>query len=538
MVGGGAGGLATAGRLARAGLEVTLLEQNAEVGGRMASVVVDGCRWDTGPSLLLFPDKYREAFQALGSTLEEHAEVRRVAPAAYRVFFEGQPAASSLDLLNDPAQMAAQLEGVERGAGAAFLEFRGMARSMLELGVPNFIERDFLRASDAAALAAMIPALKTVNPVDLLGAHDARLRRLFADPRLRAMFTFQDLYVGLSPATAPGVFSLLAGTELTDGVFYPIGGFGRVAAGLRAAAERCGARVRTGARVASIDTDAGGGRVTGVTLAGGERLAADVVVCNRDLPAAYTLLGAAPDEAPSSSGRNRDGNSSGGSSSSGSPSATPAAAYAQQRHDALGRLQYSAAVISYCWKVGRVLDRLSHHNIFLSAEWERSWFPRAATAEALLSHPNFYVACPARTDPSAAPLGCDSVMALLPVANLQEAGGRWDEGLVAAGRQRVLRAFAAAGVGDDVESLIQHELVITPPEWEARYGLRHGAAFGLSHGLAQLSVFRPGTKEPRIQGLYFAGASTRPGNGVPLCLIGAGLTAARVLGDLGLAAAA
>jgi phytoene desaturase (3,4-didehydrolycopene-forming) len=103
---------------------------------------------------------------------------------------------------------------------------------------------------------------------------------------------------------------------------------------------------------------------------------------------------------------------------------------------------------------------------------------------------------------------------------------------VAAGKERVLGAFRDAGVGD-VGPLIQRELVITPPEWGARYGLRHGAAFGLAHGLDQLSVFRPANKDAQVPGLYFVGASTRPGNGVPLCFISAKLTAERVLKDLG-----
>jgi phytoene desaturase (3,4-didehydrolycopene-forming) len=96
-----------------------------------------------------------------------------------------------------------------------------------------------------------------------------------------------------------------------------------------------------------------------------------------------------------------------------------------------------------------------------------------------------------------------------------------------------LQTFAKAGLGD-VGSLIQHESVTSPPEWRQRYGLRHGAAFGLAHGLDQLSVFRPPNKDRKLSGLYFVGASTQPGNGVPLCFIGAKLTAQHILRDLAL----
>jgi phytoene desaturase (3,4-didehydrolycopene-forming) len=467
--------------------------------------------------------QYAEAFAALGSPLEEILELQRVGPsAAYRVFFSGE-APSSLDLLYDADEMAAQVEAVEAGGGAAYLQFLAMARRHLDMGVPFFIERDYVELCDAAALAGLLPRLPSVNPWQLLGPHDAVMRGFFRDPRLRAMLTFQDLYVGLTPRSAPGVFSLLAGTELLDGVMYPVGGFGAVRDALRAAAERCGVRVRTRAAVQTIQVGADGA-VRGVLLQGGEALPADVVVCNRDLPAAYSLLNA--------------------SSAAAAGAGADVEAYGRRRGEELGGMQFSAGVIAYNWCVTRVLPALLHHNTFLSDDFEGSW-RLAATPAVLPRRPNFYVHCPARTDPTAAPEGCDSVMVLLPVASLQPAGAAGGGGppggdyaaLIAAGRERVLAALREAGVGD-LAPLIKHELVIAPPEWEARYGLRHGAAFGLAHGLNQLSVLRPPNKDAEVGGLYFVGASTRPGNGVPLCFIGARITAQRVLKDLGMAAAA
>jgi phytoene desaturase (3,4-didehydrolycopene-forming) len=256
--------------------------------------------------------------------------------------------------------------------------------------------------------------------------------------------------------------------------------------GLQAAAEACGVHIRTGVEVSAISTDEAGGRATGVVLADGQQLAADIVVCNRDLAAAYQML---------------DQGSSGDSSSSsaGSAASPAAAAYGQQQHERLGRLKYSAGVIAFNWSVGRQLEGLLHHNIFLSDQWQQSWRP-AGRPEELLQNPNFYVHVPNRTDPFAAPPGCDSVMVLLPVANQQQLGGGSSSsssssegggyaGLVEAGRQRILQTLAEAGLGD-VGAAIQHETVITPPDWQQRYGLRHGAAFGLAHGLDQLSIFR------------------------------------------------
>jgi phytoene desaturase (3,4-didehydrolycopene-forming) len=520
VIGGGAGGLASAGRLSKAGCDVTLLEKNAELGGRVQSEHIDGYRFDTGPSLLLFPHKYEETFEALGIQMASVVDIRRVEPAAYRVFFPSSPG-YTVDLLNNPEDMAAQLERLEKGAGDSFFKFLAMARTHLDIGMPYFIDRAFDELKDAKNLFDLLPKLSSINPWQMLGPHDMVMRKFFKDPRLRAAFTFQDLYVGLSPGRAPAVFSLLAGTELTDGVWYPRGGFQKVRDGLESAIISCGVDVRTNSEVESIKVESDGA-VEGVTTTNGDFFEADVVVCNRDLPAAYSLL---------------------------HQSSVPTVSdHAANQTKKLANLKYSVGVIAYNWCIkGKLNDKLAHHNVFLSEKFEAAWKP-AATPQELAQFPNFYCHVPSVTDPTAAPEGCESVMILLPVAHMQLKSNKYNskpnsstdndsstdyDDLVAAGRQKIIDSFIAAGVGD-VSSMIANEMVITPPQWKERYGVQHGAAFGLSHTLDQLSLFRPSNKDDVVQGLYFVGASTRPGNGVPLCFIGAKLTAERILKDYGL----
>ncbi|GFR49587.1 hypothetical protein Agub_g11653, partial [Astrephomene gubernaculifera] len=128
-----------AGRLAREGFEVTLLEANSQVGGRCQGLQRGRYRFDPGPSLLLLPELYRATFEALGTNMSQQVPVVRVAPAAYRVFFQG---AGSLDLLYDVQRMVEQLEGVERGAGAAYLSWLAASRAALQLGLEGFMARD------------------------------------------------------------------------------------------------------------------------------------------------------------------------------------------------------------------------------------------------------------------------------------------------------------------------------------------------------------------------------------------------------------
>ena len=491
VVGGGIGGLCTAGLLKKGGFrEVTLLEKNAELGGRLSTEVIDGYRFDTGPSLLLFPQTYKEMFSALGVSGVELEEIK---PAAYRLFFGGDGSVGdTLDLLGDEEQMAAQFEAREKGAGQRYLEFLRMARGALELGMPNFIERDLSKLR-ASSLLELLPQAMKVNPLELLGPLDLVLRGFFKSLKLRQAFTFQTLYVGLTPYTAPGVFSLLAATELTDGVWYPKGGFGSVRDGVVDAIGELGVDIVTSTDVEGIVVEEG--RVVGVRTSTGV-VEADIVVCNRDLADAYRMV---------------EGDSL-------------AVGYAESKHQALGKKKYSNGVISYLFGVDKRVDKLLHHNVFVNAsDPKRAWRPVRRAGE-LLPYPNFYVHVPSKTDRTAAPDGHDSIMVLLPVANLQEMSASDVDELVMAGRRTVID-FMTEATGDAFEEHIVAEKIINPVEWRRRYNLRYGAAFGLAHGLDQLSLFRPPAEDETIEGLFFAGASTRPGNGVPLVMIGARLVA-------------
>jgi phytoene desaturase (3,4-didehydrolycopene-forming) len=259
---------------------------------------------------------------------------------------------------------------------------------------------------------------------------------------------------------------------------------------------------------------------TGVRLAGGETVRADVVVANPDLPYVYEQL-------------------------------LPGGGAAYEAEAArLDAMDYSASVIAFNWALKAPLPRLLHHNVFLGSDFEGSWVRPCSPGEmAAPRQLNFYVHNPVFTDATCAPAGASSVMVLLPVGNLAEQAAAAKkagttvpdvDAMIAAGRDAILRRFKADGVGD-VASLIEHEFVIAPAEWRSRYNIAHGAVFGLAHGLTQLACFRPPTRTglpasvwaetPVPQGLYFVGASTRPGNGVPLVMMGVRVTYDNIIKD-------
>ena len=519
VVGGGVGGLGMASRLAHAGYDVTILEKNLDTGGRCRSESFEGkgegYRFDTGPSLMLLPDRYREQFTAVGKNLHDYMDIERVDPA-YRAHFGDH---TTLDLLYDTERMRAQLDAVEEGAGGRYIDWLGRARASLDYGVAAFIEKDANSILDFVDLRRVGPLALAVNPVDLLLPQFNQMAKYFKNEKLRALFSYQELYVGLSPYNAPGVFSLLAATELTDGVWYPIGGFDKVRQSLQKLADEEGVKTRLGAEVSKIVTeplpDETGSaikgskatqRVTGVRLENGEFLNADVVVANPDLPCVWEQM-------------------------IDHETFPEAKKEAERWEDA----EYSCSVIEFNWCLDATVPDLLLHNVFLSGDYKGSW-ERPAVVEdfAAPKQHNFYCHNPVYTDKSCAPEGGASVMVLLPVANINEQAKICkkrglpvpsEEDMVNAAREAVLRRFKEAG--KDIEKNIVSESVTTPSQWQERFNIKHGAVFGLSHGLTQLAAFRPPVRtgipqldSPEVDGLHFVGASTRPGNGVPLVLMG------------------
>lgn len=515
VVGGGVGGLATASRLAKRGARVTILEKNDKVGGRVGEYRWQDHRWETGASLLLLPDVYRDALEAAGAA---QLDVTRVSPA-YGVWYEKHVDRGPVVLGADRGELRRRLDLEAPGGFDRFEEYREAAREYLRAGWPIFIEED-IRPSSLAKLVPrfLATAVSALWKWPLFG-HDAQLRRLFPEsPRLRALCSFEDLYVGLSPVEAPAVFSLLAAIELDDaslnpdagradvGVFYPMGGFGQFPQLLADAAKASGVEIRTSTAVEEVLVDEG--RATGVRTASGERIDADAVVVNADLAAAEPKL----------LGNNARSD------------------YANNR--------YSTSSITFLWALDRRFDQLQHHNVFLSEDgddddpflsaWDDQLPPRGASTAFPGNGFHFYMCANSRTDASSAPAGGDSLMVLCPTPPLpDDADDVLVDAWVEAARAEVFRRLEVSA-GAAIEPHILHERVIDPREWRGSLGLRRGSVFGLAHGLDQLAIFRPARQSSRVDGLSFVGASTRPGNGVPLVLTSARLLCDELSEELGL----
>lgn len=485
VIGAGIGGIAVAAHLAQRGLDVLVVEKNQRPGGRCDRLVEQGHCLDTGPTLLVMPLVYESELKALGASLHEALDLQRVDPTYRLVFDDGD----ELNLTSDLKQMYEQLERLEPGSFGGFLRYLEEGERHYRLAMERLVGRDFRHAAEFFT-PANVPL---VFDLKAFTRHYAHMEAFFTEPRLKAAFTFQDVYLGLSPFEAPATFSMMPYTELAHGVWFPRGGMYRVIEALMDIARRSGVKFAFDAEVTRIET--GDERVTGVRLLDGRFIPADTVIANADLPYVYHNL-------------------------------LPEAGLARQ----YTRKAFSCSVISFFWGLDQTYEQLGPHTLFLVDDYREN-FDSITGERTLPAHPSIYVHAPTRLDPALAPAGHDTQIVHVPVGHINETRMQnWPE-LREQARQAVFRRLKLAGI-HDLESHLKFEINYTPLSWRKRYNLVMGSTHGLSHTLTQLGYLRPHNRHPRYHNLYFVGASTHPGTGVPTAMISARLTAKRVLDEL------
>jgi phytoene desaturase len=336
--------------------------------------------------------------------------------------------------------------------------------------------------------------LLLVLRVKALKNHYSNVGRYFQDQRLRQAFTFQDMYVGLSPYKAPAMFSLLQYSELVDGVWFPKGGMYSVVEALMRISSNWGVEFLFDSPVDRIDFD--NHHAKGVTLSDGRRLEADVIIANADLPYVYDAL--LSDERSSRK---------------------------------LDRKEYTCSTLMFFWGVEKQYTQLKVNNLFFGKDYRQS-FSCIMEDHALPESPSFYVHAPVRVDPSMAPEEQESLTVVVPVGHINDAFPQDWSAIQGSARDFILRRLAGIGIVD-LEKHIKFEFTLTPLDWQRRYNLVKGSTHGLSHSLLQMGYLRPRNRHEDIHNLYFVGASTHPGTGLPTVLMSAKLTAERILQEIG-----
>lgn len=486
VVGAGIGGLCTASRLAKNGYQVTIFEKESKVGGRANRIEHNGYFFDTGPTLLMMVDVLYETFKYCQKNLDDYIELIQLEPN-YQVYFHDK---TKVVVSSNLPKMQAQLSQFGADVPEQFYRYFSDVAGIYSVARTSYIEKNFDKLSDFFSFKSSLNIAKKRGFSTLYGF----VSRYFEDEHIRQLFSFQSMYLGVSPYESPAVYSIISYMETGLGIWYPKGGMYKLVMALEKLAIDMGVKIITNSSVDRIVIK--DKKVTAVRLENGSISESDLVICNADIVYAYEKL--LPDDLNLKSfGR------------SGS------------------QLKQSSSALLFYWGVKDSLDNLLHHNVYLSKDFKNN-LEEIFHKKVLPNDPSFYVYVPTKTDPSLAPDNYSILYCLIPVPNL-DADNDWQNGIQKLRSKIISRLKSEFEI--DLEKIIETEWMVSPHDFESKYNLTSGSAFGLTHHFMQSGYFRPHNVERALKGLYFVGASTYPGGGVPMVTLSAKLVVERILKD-------
>lgn len=468
MIGSGFGGLAAAVRLHARGYGVTVLEALDQPGGRARVFHRDGHTFDAGPTVITAPYLIDELFALVGRDPRDYFELVPVDPF-YRILFHD---GSTFDYSGDEERLLAEIERISPRDVDGYRRLARHAERVFDVGYTGLADRPFHRLTQMLRVLPDMVRLGSQRSV-----YDT-VARYIHDDRLRQALTFEPLLVGGSPFRTTSIYLLIHWLERKWGVHFARGGTTSIIRALVALLSDLGVEVRLDAPAEEILVT--GGRVRGVRLGDGSRIEADVVVSNADPTFTYSQL-------------------------------LPAAHRLRHTDRRLARVRQSMGLFVGYFGADRTWPELKHHTIVLGPRYEGlldDIFRRRVLADDF----SMYLHAPTRTDASLAPPGCETFYVLSPVPNARS-GVDWAaerepyfDRLLASLEQRLVPGLGAA---------VTTRFSLTPLEFEHDLRSPEGAAFGPEPLLTQSAWFRFHNKSPDVGGLYFVGAGTHPGAGVP-----------------------
>jgi phytoene desaturase len=471
VIGAGFGGLSAAIHLRLKGFDVTMFESNPTVGGRANIISREGFTFDTGPSLVNYPWVFEELFAAAGKKLGDYVTLLPVDPT---VQFQWRDR-THFHLSSDVKYLLAECERLEPGSGPAVMNFLRDAGAKYDVSFAKLVTRN--EDNPVKWIGKLTPAEMLNSGV--WHSLDSELARFFKNRYIREALGSYAMYLGGSPYELPGLFSILSYGEMAMGLWLPKGGVYGLVSGIEKLALELGVKIHTSTPVKTIVKS--NNRATGVELQTGETVPFDIVVSNvdRDIVA----------EKPKA------------------PRMTP-------------------GVITFYWGVRGNTQKIGHHTIFLPDN-NRATFDQLSKRGVIPTDLPFYVSIPSATDRNLAPEGNSAVFVLVPTPVLSQLPDiDWDAAVDKVRRQ-VFERLAHHNVGLSASDILFEE-VWTPLEWQRRFGLYDGSAFGAAHTLFQMGPFRAKNYSQRYDGLYYVGAGTTPGTGMPMVVLGGKMTAERI----------
>jgi phytoene desaturase len=468
VVGSGFGGLAAAIRLGARGYRVTVLERLDKPGGRARVHRQDGFTFDAGPTIVTAPFLFEELWTLCGRRMADDVTLVPMRPY-YRIRFDD---GATFDYSGDLAAMRAEVAKFSPADVAGYERFMAQSEAIFRVGFEELGHVPFGRIRDMLRIAPDLVRLGGHRSV-----YDV-VAKYIRDERLRTIFSFHPLLIGGSPFRASAIYCLIAHLERRWGVHFAMGGTGRLVDGLVGLIAGQGGTLRCDAEVAEITVACGA--ATGVRLADGTTIAADIVVSNADSAHTYRNL-------------------------------VPASARRRWTDRKVDKAHSSMGLFVWYFGTKRKYPDVAHHTILMGPRY-RALIDDIFRRKHLADDFSLYLHRPTETDPMLAPPGCDAFYVLSPVPNL--AGGQ-DWAALAEPYRRRIEASLEATVLPGLSAELVTSKVTTPQDFRDDFLSFRGSGFGLEPVLTQSAWFRPHNASEDVRNLFLVGAGTHPGAGLP-----------------------
>lgn len=473
VVGGGIGGLAIASLLAKDGFDITLLEKNSMLGGRAMVWEKDGFKFDMGPSWYLMPDVFEKFFEEFGKKPGDFYTLKKLDPS-YRVFFDDNrvfDVSSSLD------KNIKLFDKLEKGGGKKLVNYLKKSEYQYNIAMKNFVYLNYGKLSSY---------IKFLNPRLGLEAYKMRIfdsiqnyvDQHFENETAKKILLYNIVFLGGTPKNTPALYAIMAHIDFNLGVWYPMGGMGKIVDALVTLAKLY--KVKILKNTPALGFVFKNGEINAVQTKKGN-ISCDIVVSNADY--AYTETNLLPLK------------------------------YQSYPKDYWSKRTIAPSAYIIYLGLNKKIKKLAHHNLFLVNDWMRH-FDQIFEDPSWPDKPSYYVCASSKTDPTVAPDGCENIFVLVPIA----AGIKDTESKRQEFYNKIVKDLEE-NVGENIEKNIVVKRIFAQNDFASVFNAYKGTSLGLSHTLMQSAVFRPKLKSGKVENLFYVGQYTHPGIGVPMVLV-------------------
>lgn len=482
IVGSGLGALAAALRLSSQGYaDITVLEKYATPGGRLNVIREAGFTFDMGPSFFSMSYEFDELFASCG--MKNPLRFRKLDPL-YTVNFAGSD--RRFRIHSDLDRLAAEFEGLEPDFKAKAEKYLADAGNIFHATEQRVVKTNY--ASVPAYLLGLAQVPLKYAP-RMFYSMWSDLEKTFDSEEAKVIFSLVAFFLGATPFDTPAVYKLLSYTELVhDGYWSVEGGMYAIVRTLTEELERRGVKFRYGVEITGYESE--GNRVSAFIDREGKRHTADIMLVNADAASFRGQIFKRPRYSP----------------------------------ERLDKMEWTLAPFTLYLGVKGKIDGLNHHNYFLGDNF-RDYADKIFKRNLSPEKPYYYVNVSSKSDPACAPEGCENLFVLCPVPDLRYKPDWSDADTLA---DSIIRDLSER-TGYDIAPNLLTKTVLTPVDWQNRLNLYRGSGLGLAHGLNQIGAFRPKNKDEEFENVFYVGASTTPGTGLPMVLISSRLVMERIL---------